>query len=264
MIFDKLVSIMFGWFKKKEEKKNEKVEKVDINTSKPAIQSQKVDISEKNKKEKPKETWLFLREELYKMNGNVNRADCDYYYEALNKVLSQYEINTPLRISHFLAQVIHESGHFKYKSENLNYSAKALKSVFGKYFKTDVEANAYARQPEKIANKVYANRMGNGNEMSGDGWRYRGRGLIQLTGTNNYKACGQDLDLDLVKNPDLITSDPEVCVKTACWFWNKNNLNTFADKDDIKTITKRINGGLNGIEDRTKNLNLIKSIITEK
>ena len=263
-MFKKLVSIMFGWFKKKEEKKEEKVDiqaqKPDIETEKVYIQPEKVNIEEK-KKEEPKQTWLFLCEDLYKVNSNIGRPDCDYYYEALNKILPQYGINTKLRICHFLAQILHESGHLKYKSENLNYSAKALRSVFGKYFKTDEIANQYARKPEKIANRVYANRMGNGDEASGDGWKFRGRGLIQLTGCNNYKACGQDLDLDLVNNPDLITSDAEVCVKTACWFWQKNKLNELADKDDINTITKRINGGLNGIDDRCKILNLAKNTI---
>lgn len=250
-MFGKLVKFMFRWFKNKENNKK------DI---KQDIQDKKVYIENK-KKEEPKQKWLFLREDLYKINSNIGRPDCDYYYEALNKILPQYGINTKLRICHFLAQVLHESGHLKYKSENLNYSAKALRSVFGKYFKTDEIANQYARKPEKIANRVYANRMGNGDEASGDGWNFRGRGLIQLTGVNNYKACSQDLGLDLVNNPDLITSDPEICVKTACWFWDKNGLNTLADKDDINAITKRINGGLTNISDRCKILNLAKNII---
>ena len=264
-MFEKLVKFMFGWFKNKENdkkdvKQNIQDKEVHIEDKKVDIQPQKVDIKSK-KKEEPKQKWLFLREDLYKINSNIGRPDCDYYYEALNKILPQYGINTKLRICHFLAQVLHESGHLKYKSENLNYSAKTLRSVFGKYFKTDEIANQYARKPEKIANRVYANRMGNGDEVSGDGWKFRGRGLIQLTGYNNYKACGQDLGLDLVNNPDLITSDPEICVKTACWFWQKNKLNELADKDDINSITKRINGGLNGINDRCKILSLAKNTI---
>lgn len=204
---------------------------------------------------------LFSREELYKINGNQNREMCDYYYEALNQVLQKYNINTYLRICHFLAQIIHESGHFKYKSENLNYSAKGLRNTFPKYFPTDDIANQYARKPEKIANRVYANRMGNGPESSGDGWKRRGRGLIQLTGTNNYKAFSNDTGIDVMSNPDLILVDPIICVMTACWFWNKNNLNILADKDDIKTITKKINGGYIGLDDRTKNLNIAKSVV---
>lgn len=201
---------------------------------------------------------LFTKEQLYLINGNLNKKECDYYYEALQTLLIQYNIDTPLRIAHFLAQILHESGHFKYNEENLNYSAKALRSVFGKYFKTDKEAEEYARKPEKIANRVYANRMGNGDEDSGDGWLRRGRGLIQLTGTDNYKACSKALNIDLMKNPDLIVSNAEVCVETACWFWNKNNLNQYADKDDVITITKKINGGLNGIESRKEILTLAK------
>lgn len=193
---------------------------------------------------------LFTKEQLYLINDNLNKKECDYYYEALQTLLIQYNIDTPLRIAHFLAQILHESGHFKYNEENLNYSAKALRSVFGKYFKTDKEAEEYAYKPEKIANRVYANRMGNGDEDSGDGWLRRGRGLIQLTGTDNYKACSKALNIDLMKNPDLIVSNAEVCVETACWFWSSKRLNEWADKDDIITITKRINGGLNGIESR--------------
>lgn len=197
-------------------------------------------------------------EQLYKINGNLNKNECEYYLESLNVVLPNKEINTSLRLCHFLAQIIHESGHFKYKSENLNYSAKALRSVFGKYFKTDAIANEYARKPEKIANRVYANRMGNGDEASGDGWKYRGRGLIQLTGKCNYDACGKAIGLDLLGNPDLLTESAEASVLAACWFWNKNGLNQFADKDDITTITKRINGGTNGLEDRKSNLSKAK------
>lgn len=197
-------------------------------------------------------------EQLYKINGNLNKSECEYYLESLNVVLPNKEINTSLRLCHFLAQIIHESGHFKCKSENLNYSAKALRCVFCKYFKTDAIANEYARKPEKIANRVYANRMGNGDEASGDGWKYRGRGLIQLTGKCNYEACGKAIGLDLLCNPDLLTESAEASVLAACWFWNKNNLNQFADKDDIITITKRINGGTNGLEDRKCNLTRAK------
>ena len=199
-------------------------------------------------------------EQLYEINGKLNKKECEYYIDALNLILPSFNIDIPLRISHFLAQIIHESGHLKYKSENLNYSSKALCSVFGKYFKSMDIAEQYARKPEKIANKVYANRMGNGDESSGDGWKYRGRGLIQLTGYTNYKKCSEYLEIDLINNPDLICNNPEVSIKAACWFWNSNSLNNFADKDDIITITKRINGGTNGLEDRKRNLKLAKEI----
>jgi len=208
--------------------------------------------------EKPK---LLTYEQILAINDNKNPDMCKYYIDALNKVLPEYKIDTKLRLSHFLAQILHESGNFRYKSENLNYSATALRSVFPKYFKTNAIANEYARKPEKIGNRVYANRMGNGNETSGDGFKYRGRGLIQLTGKSNYRACGEDLGIDLLKLPDLIISDPEICVKTACWFWNRNNLNSLADQDDIKTITKRINGGFNGLEDRQRLLARAKQVL---
>lgn len=211
--------------------------------------------------EEPKK--LLSIDELLYINNSLYKVKCEEYIDALNKVLPENEIDTPLRVCHFLAQIIHESGHFRFNSENLNYSASALKSVFKKYFPSDELANKYARQPEKIANRVYANRMGNGNEASGDGWKYRGRGLIQLTGYNNYKQCKDDMKIDIVKNPDLLLV-PEYALKSACWFWNKNNLNQYADKDDITTITKRINGGTNGLEDRTNNLKKAKNILLKK
>ena len=204
---------------------------------------------------------MITYEQLLAINNNKNPEMCKYYINALNKILPEYKVNTKLRLCHFLAQILHESGNLKYKSENLNYSAKALRSVFPKYFKTDEIANQYARKPEKIANRVYANRMGNGDEASGDGWLRRGRGLIQLTGTDNYKACTKALNVDLMKNPDLIISNAEICMKTACWFWNSKKLNELADKDDIKSITKRINGGYNGIEDRESILKRAKSVL---
>lgn len=204
---------------------------------------------------------MLTYDQLLKINGNKNPEMCKYYIDALNKILPEYKINTKLRLAHFLAQILHESGNLKYKSENLNYSAKALRSVFGKYFKTDEIANQYARIPEKIANRVYANRMGNGDEASGDGWAFRGRGLIQLTGKNNYKSCGDSIKLNLIKDPDLLINTAEASVKAACWFWNKNNLNELADKDDVKTITKRINGGFNGLDDRKSILKRAKEIL---
>ena len=200
-------------------------------------------------------------DQLYEINGKMYKDKCEYYLAALNLTLPEYQINTKLRLCHFLAQIIHESGHLKYNQENLNYSAKALRSVFGKYFPTDALAEQYARKPEKIANRVYANRMGNGDEASGDGWKYKGAGLIQLTGKTNYTKCSEFLGIDLVNDPSLVYNSPEICVKTACWYWSVNNLNKYADVDDIKTITKRINGGYNGLDDRTKILNTAKKVL---
>lgn len=200
-------------------------------------------------------------DQLYEINGKMYKDKCEYYLEALNLTLPEYQINTKLRLCHFLAQIIHESGHLKYNQENLNYSAKALRSVFGKYFPTDALAEQYARKPEKIANRVYANRMGNSDEASGDGWKYKGAGLIQLTGKTNYTKCSEFLGIDLVNDPSLVYNSPEICVKTACWYWSVNNLNKYADVDDIKVVTKRINGGYNGLEDRTKILNTAKKVL---
>jgi putative chitinase len=189
-------------------------------------------------------------EQLCKINKNKNVEDCLYYIEAFNKILPSYQINLPLRLAHFFAQIIYESGNLHSKEENLNYSAQRLREVFPKYFKTDDIASKYAKNPEKIANRVYCNRMGNGNESSGDGWKFRGRGLIQLTGRDNYKACGDALKLDLLANPDLLCQSPENIVRSACWYWASKNLNKLADADDIMAITKRVNGGLNGLESR--------------
>lgn len=189
----------------------------------------------------------------------MNWDKAQSYISHITTVLPKFGIDTPLRKAHFLAQVAHESGGLKYSAENLNYSAQGLRSVFGKYFKTNEIAAAYARQPEKIANKVYADRMGNGNEASGDGWKYRGRGLIQLTGKENYKQFAQDYGVDCVNNPDLLLQ-PEWALASAGWFWQKRNLSAFADKDDIVMITKRINGGINGLNDRQQYLDSFKRI----
>lgn len=186
---------------------------------------------------------------------NADSVDLRYYLPAFNEVLPKYEINNHLRKCHFLAQVAHESGEFRYKKENLNYSKDALLRVFGKYF-DEKEAEACARKPQEIANIVYGGRMGNVN--TNDGWKYRGRGLIQLTGKNNYKACSDFIGVDLVANPDLVNSDPFVCVEVACWYWVSRSLNELADADNVKTITKYINGGYNGLEHRMKLLERAK------
>ena len=177
--------------------------------------------------------------------------DPEGWVDAMNEVFPKYEIDTPQRIAAFIAQCGHESGGWRTFSENLNYSAKALDAVFGKYFvRAGRDANDYARQPEKIANVVYAGRMDNGDTDSGDGWRYRGRGPIQLTGKANYTAFSEDMDVDAVDNPDQVSEDKEIALMSAIWFWNKNGLNKYADSGDIKTMTKRINGGYIGLEDR--------------
>lgn len=181
----------------------------------------------------------------------AREQDIERYLDALNNELGKYQIDTPLRQAHFIAQIAHESGSFKYKSENLNYSAKALRSVFGKYFDTDEMAEQYARKPEDIANVVYASRMGNGNSDSGDGWRYRGRGLIQLTGRENYANCAGFIGIDCEAEPDLLAEDPVAAVSAACWFWQSRKLNDLADADDLKAITRKINGGYHGLESRS-------------
>ena len=162
-----------------------------------------------------------------------------------------FHIDTPLRIAAYLAQVLHESAFLSAKTENLNYSADGLLKTFPKYFKTRAEAEAYARQPEKIANKVYANRYGNGNEASGDGWRYRGRGLIMLTFKANYEEFSKyDLCTEpVLKNPDKVATYPldQVC---AMWYWEKKKINEPADRGDIDEVTKRVNGGTNGLAQR--------------
>ena len=170
------------------------------------------------------------------------------------------EINTPLRKAHFLAQLAEESNSFHCKEENLNYSAQALRSVFGKYFPSEKLAQEYERQPEPIANRVYGGRMGNGQETSGDGWRYRGRGLIQLTGKENYQRCAEACGIDFVSQPDCVADEPECAVKVACWYWQSRQLNKLADADDIKGVTRRINGGYNGLEERQAFLDRAKAV----
>ena len=160
---------------------------------------------------------------------------------------------SPNRAAHFFAQTAHETGGFKTFSENLNYSAKGLRGIFGKYFPTDLSAQMYARQPERIANRVYANRMGNGPESSGDGWKYRGRGALQLTGKFSYQAFADYIGRpDIMKNPDLVAT--ELCFESALWFFDKNKLWSICDKGvneaAILALTKRINGGTHGLDDR--------------
>ena len=174
-----------------------------------------------------------------------------YWHHALEQLLLQYEINTPDRIAAFLAQCAHESGGFVFIKENLNYRWQSLRKVFPKYFPTDALAQQYEKQPQKIANRVYANRMGNGPEESGDGWRFCGRGLIQVTGRDNYSWFAASLQISPEEASEYMETF-EGAAQSACWFWESNNLNQWADKRDILTLTKRINGGTIGLEDRQK------------
>jgi len=173
------------------------------------------------------------------------------WFDALNSILPEYDINTPQRVAAFLAQCAHESGGFVFLKENLNYKAASLRKVFPKYFPDDAIAAAYANKPEMIANRVYANRMGNGPEESGDGFRYCGRGLIQLTGKDNYTFFAASIDVPVEEASEYLQTF-EGAVQSACFFWDQNNLNQWADKGDILTLTKRINGGTIGLEDRIK------------
>lgn len=190
---------------------------------------------------------------LNKLKGNIP----DNVLEQIPAVASKFEINTALRLAHFLSQCAHESGGFKFVTENLNYSADGLKKVFGKYFTQPGLAEAYARKPEKIASRVYGGRMGNGNEASMDGWKYRGRGYIQLTGKSNYTTFDAFVDDDIVNNPDLVAT--KYPLLSAAWFFHKNGINSISDKgatDAIVTsVTKRVNGGTNGLADRLKYFN---------
>jgi len=197
-------------------------------------------------------SFTFTREQLSSIIGN--NPDLDGWYEALSSVLPEYEIDSPQRVAAFIAQCTHESGGFKRLKENLNYKAESLVRVFPKYFPSLDLAKQYAHDQEKIANRVYGGRMGNGDESSGDGFRYCGRGLIQLTGRNNYTKFAESIGMAVEEVPALLETF-EGAVKSACWFWKTNNLNQYADAGDILTMTKRINGGTIGLEDRIKHYN---------
>jgi predicted chitinase len=198
--------------------------------------------------------------EMLKEMG-VSDGDAAQYIGDLEQVLPKFGIaDSRLRLAHFFAQILHESGCMRFDMENLNYSSEALRRVFGKHFATKESADACARQPEKIANKVYANRMGNGPEASGDGWRFRGRGLIQLTGRSNYQAFADWMgDQKIMEDPDLVSS--EYAVHSAVFFWDRNGLNTLADRDDVIGLTKRVNGGENGLAHRRELLNKANGLL---
>ena len=178
----------------------------------------------------------------------------DRVLNELPDIISKYEINTNLRLSHFLAQVHHESAGFHLTDENLNYSAKRLLEVFPKYIKSNEIAKKYAHQPMLLASYVYGNRMGNGDESTGDGWKYRGRGFIQLTGKNNYIAFDKEVQESIIDNPDLVST--KYPLLSAGWYWDTRKLNDIADlgagTNVVKSITKKINGGLHGLESRCR------------
>jgi putative chitinase len=186
----------------------------------------------------------------------------EQWVDALNETFERFNIATPAQQASFIGQAAHESGNFKMLVENLNYRAETLMKVWPKRFPTLEFAKQYERDPKKIANSVYANRMGNRDEASGDGFRFRGRGLFQTTGHSGYYHAGQALGEDFVMNPDLVAT-PKYAALTAGFFWNTHKLNNFADVEDFKGMTKKINGGFIGLEDRIKHirhaLNVLKS-----
>ena len=187
--------------------------------------------------------------ELTKLNNQIPETVTAQIPDSM----SLYNINTPLRLAHFLSQCAHESGGFKLVYEGLNYSAKGLRTTFSKYFPGTL-SESYARRPQMIANRVYASRIGNGDEASGDGYKFRGRGYIQLTGKANYVEFDKVVVEDVLASPNLVAT--QYPLLSAAWFWNKNNLNAIADKGDsvdiVTAITKRVNGGINGLPDRIK------------
>jgi putative chitinase len=191
---------------------------------------------------------VLTRDELVTIMPRAGTV-ADQVIGPLDAAMTRFEIQGATRQAAFLAQLAHESGEFRHWSESLNYSWPRLRQIFPKYFKTDAEAQAFDRQQERIANRVYGGRMGNGPEASGDGWRYRGRGPIQLTGKDNYRACGRALGVDLLGAPELLET-PEIGCLAAAWFWTKRGLNALADNGDFVEISRRINGGLIGLEER--------------
>jgi putative chitinase len=197
--------------------------------------------------------------DINKLKGHVP----DSVIAMLPDTMAKFELNTPMRLAHFLAQSGHESGGFKALNENLNYGAKGLRGIFGKYFPTDAKALEYERKPEKIANLVYGGRMGNGPEASGEGYKFKGRGYIQLTGKDNYTAFSKAINEDCVGNPDLVAT--KYPLASAAWFFHKNGLHKIADEgattEVVTKITKRVNGGTIGLEDRIKHFNEYYSLL---
>ena len=197
--------------------------------------------------------------DINKLKGHVPDAVLSQIPDTMEK----FQINTPLRLAHFLAQCGHESGGFKLTQENLNYSSDGLKKIFPKYFPNNL-SESYARQPEKIASRVYGSRMGNGDENTKEGYKFRGRGYIQLTGKDNYKSFSQAINEDCVSNPDLVAT--KYPLASAAWFFSKNGLNAIADKgatDDVVTaVTKRVNGGTIGLSERIKEFKTFYNLLS--
>lgn len=202
---------------------------------------------------------MITKEDIRSIFPNAKEEILDALVNSQDILAEKYEVNSPLRMAHFLGQTALESGGFRLTEENLNYSADRLLAVFPKYFK-NIDARAYHRQPEKIANHVYANRMGNGDEDTGDGYKFRGRGLIQLTGRNNYTLFADDNNMTLEDAVDYLNT-PEGAIESAAWFWYKNNVNDLADSDNIRSVTKRVNGGDHGLAERTSYTNKFKDIL---
>jgi len=197
--------------------------------------------------------------DINKLKGHIP----DSVIAMLPDTMVKFELNTPLRLAHFLAQAGHESGGFKAVNENLNYGAKGLLGIFKKYFPTPEKAALYERKPEKIANLVYGGRMGNGAEATGEGYKFRGRGYIQLTGKDNYKAFDTVVPENLLESPDLVAT--KYPLLSAAWFFHKNGLHKIADggaTDAVVTsVTKRVNGGTIGLEDRIKHFKEYYSLL---
>jgi putative chitinase len=202
---------------------------------------------------------MVTAQQLQQIFPQADASDIDEICTPLNAAMAEFKINSAQEQAMFLAQCGHESGNFSTVQENLNYRAETLVKVFPKYFR-DVNPADYEKQPEKIANRVYSNRMGNGDESSGDGYRYRGRGLIQLTGKDNYGACAAALKYDLDSDPDYLET-AEGAARSAAWFWAHNGLNKFADADDIIGCTKRVNGGTIGLAERQEHYKAAKSVL---
>ena len=207
---------------------------------------------------------ILTLEQLRQITPIKDQTTLNNTLKGLNDCLIMFNINTPLRVNHFLSQILHESGELTVLKENLLYSAKGLMTTFKKYFPTLESTNGYVKNQAKIANKVYANRMGNGDEASGDGFKFRGRGTLQTTGHDNYKSLSDYTKIDFVKNPELLET-LQYAFMSAGYFWYKNNLNTIADKgntDEIITaVRKRVNGGTNGLLDTISKFRKCEKII---
>jgi putative chitinase len=197
--------------------------------------------------------------DISKLKGHVP----DAVIAQLPEVMEKFQINTPVRIAHFLSQCGHESGNFKVVNENLNYGAKGLLGLFKKYFPTEAKALEYERKPEKIANLIYGGRMGNGPEASGEGYKFRGRGYIQLTGKDNYSAFDKVVAEDIVANPDLVAT--KYPLLSAAWYWNSRKINATCDQgatdEVVKKVTKLVNGGEIGLADRQKHFKEFHSLL---